>query len=65
MKKKIKDLTVLEVRRICGGYLFCCECPLCRRVNKEQISCLLNIPEFIPKWILDEEVEILKEDEDE
>lgn len=62
MKKKIKDLTVAEVRRLCGGYLFCCECPLYRSVDEEQISCLINntkfIPEFIPEWMLDEEIEI-------
>lgn len=64
MKKKIKDLTVAEARRICGGYLFCHECPLYRIVN-ERIICLLDTKKFIPECMLDEEIEIPEEEEHE
>lgn len=61
-KKKIKDLTIAEIRRICEWH-FCHDCPLFKRDDelKEDGICLLDVPEFIPDCMLDVEIEIPNE----
>lgn len=60
--KKIKDLTMAEIKRICEVH-FCYECPFFKK-SKKRGDCLLYIPSFIPNWMLDEEVEVLEEKEE-
>ena len=65
MKKKIKDITIAETKRICEGHLFCNECSLYMEDKefKEFRGCLLYVPDSIPYFKLDEEVEIPEEAE--
>ena len=62
MKKKVRYITIEEVRRICEGHL-CNECSLYKMdVNlKAYRDCLLDVPDRIPDWMLDEEIEIPNE----
>lgn len=64
MKKKLKDVTVSEIRRTCEVHL-CYECPLYKKDEElEEVGiCLLDVPDFIPDWLLDVEVEIPEEGE--
>lgn len=59
MKKKIKDTTIAEVRSICKIHV-CHECPLYKKDEEleDHRICLLDNPEFIPEFMLDEEVEV-------
>lgn len=61
--KKIKDLTFAEFRRICKGH-FCHECPLYKPdvILKEYRICLLTDLKRIHDQVLDEEIEIPKEE---
>ena len=58
-KKKIRDITIAEIRRICNEHI-CHECPLFKRDDelKEDGICLLDVPAFILDWLLDVEIEI-------
>lgn len=66
MKKKVKDLTVAEVKRICDGHLFCKDCSL--YVREEELRrhrvCILDGPCCILDWMLEEEVEVPEEEEE-
>jgi hypothetical protein len=64
MTKRIGDITVAEIRRTCEVYL-CHECPLFKNDKELQEfrGCLLYIPDSIPYFKLDEEVEIPEEAE--
>lgn len=64
MKKKIRDITIAEIRRTCEVHL-CYECPLYKKYEEleEARICLLDVPDFIPDWLLDVEVEIPEEEE--
>lgn len=65
MKKKIKDVTISEIRSICEVQTLCNECPLYKKDEEleEDRICLLDVPDFIPDWMLDVEVEIPEEAE--
>lgn len=60
--KKIRDITIAEIKRICNGHI-CHKCPLFKRDEelKEDGACLLDVPECAPDWMLDKEVEVLDE----
>lgn len=64
MKKKVKDCTVAEIRRFCERHI-CDKCPLFKRdlEFKEYRFCLLYIPDRVPNWMLEEEIEIPEESE--
>ena len=59
MTKKVGDVTITEIRRICEVHL-CNECPLFKKDEEleEYRVCLLDTPDFIQDWMLDEEIEI-------
>ena len=59
MIKKIKNITIAEIRRICEVHL-CHECPLYKKDEEleEDRVCLLDVPDFIPDWMLEEKVEV-------
>lgn len=65
MKKKIRDITIAEIRRTCEVQTLCNECPLYKKDEEleEDGICLLDVPDFIPDWLLDVEVEIPEEAE--
>lgn len=52
MKKKIKDLTVIEIASICKKYKSCLDCPL----NNEHRIC--DLPCNVEEEDLEQEVEI-------
>lgn len=57
MKKKIKDLTITEVRRICDNNNRCPNCPLFS--TEIDILCILSeFPILIPSTYWEYEVEI-------
>ena len=60
MKKKIRDITIVKIRRICEIQTLCNECPLYKKDEEleEDGICSLDVPDFIPDWFLDLEVEI-------
>lgn len=55
-KKKIKDLTIAEIKRICDNTHGCSSCSLFN--TGTNIACLMDIPIFIPSTYLEREVEI-------
>lgn len=62
-KKKIKDLTIAESKRICDGQLFCKDCSLYVREKefRRHRVCLLDGLCCIPYWMLDAKVEFPEE----
>lgn len=66
MTKKIGDITIAEIRRICEVQSLCKECPLYKKDEEleEDGICLLDVPDFIPDWMLDFEVEVPEEADD-
>lgn len=60
MKKKIKDLTFAETKRICNNTLRCSSCPLFS--TEENILCVLSDPlVFITSTYWEREVEVPEE----
>lgn len=65
MNKKIKDITIDEVRKICKIQNHTCyECPFYNEDEgvEDYRLCLLDKPEFIPKSMLDKEIEVPDEE---
>ena len=54
IKKKIKDMTIKEVKKICDKYYCCNECPL--EIHSEHY-CMKNIIIYI-KEFLDKDAEV-------
>lgn len=60
MKKKIKDITIAESRRICNAHLYCRDCSL--YIKEEELRrhrvCILDVPGNSFDWMYDEEIEV-------
>ena len=59
MKKKINDLTISEIKRICDNTHGCSSCSLFN--TGTNIACLMDIPIALPSAYLEREVEIPNE----
>lgn len=67
MTKKIGDITIAEIRRICEVQSLCKECPLYKKDEElEEVEiCVVHLPDFILDLMLDVEVEVPEETDNE
>ena len=58
MKKKIGELTIREMFKICWDKENCSECPLGRRVSETYSDCKAEVIDKNNEQYLDQEVEV-------
>jgi len=58
MKKKIGDLTLTELNKICWNKENCSECPLGRAVSKTYYDCKADFTDKSNQQYLDQEIEV-------